>query len=343
METFEEEMKELGEDGLEKSVYVTKLKYPQGRKIVTVNGVLCEQGPIPFDDQKFPYIRLTNYILSREFWGMSEVEQLESPQKIFNKLVSFSLDVLTLMGNPIWVVGNTSGVDTDNLFNRPGLIVEADDPNQVRREEGVQLQPFVLQLVDRMKSWFDDISGSNDVSRGVRPEGVTAASAIEALQDAAQTRLRQKTRNIDAFMQEFGQMYLSRVFQYYTAPRIFRVTDNQNATRYFKFHVDQKDELDKTGSPTGKKIKVAKVRDYTTGTDGKKYLGPEKEFELLNSMQYSIESKLGIVKNPIVFENTQGIVFPNAISNEYFSIAERANAISLLRRALQSYNGIILK
>ena len=45
----------------------------------------------------------------------------------------------------------------------------------------------------------------------------------------------------------------------------------------------------------------------------------------------------------IVFENTQGIVFPNANSNEYFSIAERANTISLLRRALQSYNGIILK
>jgi hypothetical protein len=60
-------------------------------------------------------------------------------------------------------------------------------------------------------------------------------------------------------------------------------------------------------------------------------------------MQYSIETKLSIVKNPIVFENTQGIVFPNANSNEYFSIAERANAISLLRRALQSYNGIILK
>lgn len=69
----------------------------------------------------------------------------------------------------------------------------------------------------------------------------------------------------------------------------------------------------------------------------------EKEFELLNSMQYSIETKLSIVKNPIVFENTQGIVFANALSNEYFSIVERANAISLLRRALQSYNGIILK
>jgi len=281
MESVEEETKEIGEDGIEKTLYVKKLKYPEGRKLVVVNGVLCEQTSNEYDDRKYPYIRLTNYILPREFWGISEVEQLESPQKIFNKLISFTLDVLTLMGNPIWVVGNSSGVDTDNLFNRPGMVIEADDINQVQRQEGVQLQPFVLQMIDRMKGYFDDISGSNDSSRGVRPEGVTAASAIEALQDAAQTRLRQKTRNIDAFMQEFGQMYLSRVFQYYTAPRIFRITDNENATRYFKFHIDMVDEVDPvTGMPTGNKKKVAKVRDFNQGQDGKHYLGEEKQYEV---------------------------------------------------------------
>ncbi len=291
MESFEEEQSEKGEDGLEKKIYIKRLKYPNGRKIVLVGGILVHDDAIPYDDQKFPYLRLTNYILPREFWGMSEVEQLESPQKIFNKLLSFSLDVLTLMGNPIWVVSNTSGVDTDNLFNRPGLIVETDDMNGVRREEGVQLQPYVLQMIDRMKLWFDDVSGSTDASRGVRPEGVTAASAIEALQETAQTRLRQKTRNIDAFMQNFGQMYLSRVFQYYTAPRIFRVTDNENATRYFKFHVDTKDELDPvTQQPTGKQVRVAKVRDYIQSNDGQHRLGNEKEFEIRQKFDVKIST-----------------------------------------------------
>lgn len=281
METVEEESKEVGDDGVEKSVFVQKLKHPDGRKIVVVNGVCCEDGPLPHDDQKFPYLRLTNYIMPREFFGMSEVEQLESPQKIFNKLLSFTLDVLTLMGNPIWVVDSTSGVDTDNLFNRPGLIVEKEPGSEVRREAGVELQPYVLQMIDRMKSWFDDVSGSNDVSRGVKPDGVTAASAIEALQNAAQTRLRQKTRNIDAYMQDFGQMYLSRVFQYYTAPRVFRITDNQNATKYFKFHVDTKDVLHpETGQPTGEQVRVAKVRNYGKGDDGKFYLGIENEYEI---------------------------------------------------------------
>jgi hypothetical protein len=220
----------------------------------------------------FPYLRLLNYILPREFWGISEIEQLEGPQKIFNKLISFALDVLTLMGNPIWVVETGSGVDTDNLFNRPGLIVEKNPGTEVRREEGVQLQPYVLQLIDRFKLWFDDISGSNDVSRGVKPEGVTAASAIEALQNASNTRLRQKTRNIDAFMQNFGQMYLSRVFQYYTVPRVFRITNDQNATKYFKMHVDQQEM-------NGEQVRVVKVREFQQTPDGRNVYGEEKVYD----------------------------------------------------------------
>lgn len=280
-EYCEDEGKERDEKtGEEKSIYIQRLKYPNGRHLVVVNGVLCENGPIEYEDKKFPYLRWVNYILPREFYGISEVEQLESPQKVFNKLVSFSLDVLTLMGNPVWIVDSTSGVDTDNLFNRPGLIVEKEPGSEVRREEGVQLQPYVLQLIDRMKLWFDDISGSNDVSRGAKPEGVTAASAIQALQEAAQTRLRQKTRNTDAFLQQFGKMYISRVFQYYDAPRIFRVTGDDNSTRYFKFHVEKQPVMDEMGQPTGETNTIAKIRPYAQGADGQMYPDQEQSFQV---------------------------------------------------------------
>jgi hypothetical protein len=229
-ESFDEIEKE--ENG--QKVYEQRKKYPNGRRIVVCSGVLLEDGPNPYDDGEFPYQRWQNYVLPREFWGISEVEQLESPQKIFNKLVSFSLDVLTLMGNPIWIVSNDSDVDTDNLFNRPGLIVEKNPGSEVRREEGTQLQPYVLQLIDRMQQWFNDIAGTQDVSRGATPGSVTAASAISSLQEAALTRVRQKSRNLDMYLQNLGQQYASRVMQFYTAPKVFRLTNNEGAMRYFK-------------------------------------------------------------------------------------------------------------
>lgn len=280
---IEEDKKENQmDDGSIDVKFVKKKKYPNGRKVVIASKVVLEDGPNEYDDGKFPYARLQNYVNQRQFWGISDIEQLESPQKIFNKMICFALDVLTLMGNPIWKVGTGSGVDTDNLFNQPGLIIEADDISQVQREEGVQLQPYVLQLIDRMKVWFDDVSGSSDVSRGVKPEGITAASAIQSLQDATQTRLRQKSRNLDVCLQNLGQMYLSRIFQFYSAPRVFRLTNKDGSQKFFKFHVERiTDESGETKS-------IAKYRRFNQNENGQYFESEESARDLDKSLDVKV-------------------------------------------------------
>ena len=296
---------------------------------------MLKDGPIEYEDKKFPYLRLLNYILPHEFWGISEIEQLESPQKIFNKLVSFSLDVLTLMGNPIWIVDDTSGVDTDNLFNRPGLVVEKTAGSEVRREEGVSLQPYVLQMIEMLKAWFDDISGYTQASRGVRPEGVTAAAAIEALQESSQTRLRQKTRNIDAFLQEMGKMYVSRVFQFYDAPRVFRVTGQDNVTRYFKFHVDKVPVTDPiTGEPTGEMQSVAKIRTFNLGADGAYHESEEKAFQMRGEFDVRVTSGSGLPFEKNRIESQSYNLFDRGIidAEEVLRNIKYTNAEAVLKR-----------
>lgn len=258
-------------------------------KVVVSGNVLLESGDIETDDGRAPYAKLVNYLLPREFFGASEVEQIKGPQKIYNMIYSFVLDVLTLMGNPIWVVDNDSAVDTDNLFNRPGLIVEKSPGTEVRRETGVQLQPYVMNLLNLVRNEIDDESGSNDVSRGQQPGGVTAARAIEALQESSLTRLREKAKHIDAFLQSLGQLYGGLALNNYTAPRVIRLTnDAQTSQQYFKFSIEDSEEG-----------KIARVRPAVELPDGSMQFSPEETtFKVVGNfdVKASTGSSLGFVK-----------------------------------------------
>lgn len=273
----EKEEKSHDENGNEVLGYVQIKKYPQGRLIQIASNVVLRDEENFMESGEFPYQRLVNYTNPRQFWGISEVEQLESPQKMFNRLVSFAMDVTMLMSQPIWVVDTSAGIDTDNLTNRPGLIVEKNPNSEVRREGGVGLQPHVLAIIDRLRTWFDSISGANDITRGIRPEGVNAALAIQELQQAAQTRIRLKSRNLDAYLQDLGRHYLQLIMQYYTIPRIVRITnkDNPQLQDYFKFYIDQSEVLDEYGQPTGDKKKIAKISRYNFNQDQGQYFEGE--------------------------------------------------------------------
>lgn len=280
-EQIEEEYED--ELGAKNVRFITKKKYPKGRCLTIIGGYLFEDhASLPNEDGKFPFQKLVNYILPREYYGISEVEQLVSPQKIFNKLVSFVLDVLTLAGNPVWLIPTSSGVEEGSFHNAPGMQIPYDGPEPPRRAEGVQLQPFVMQLIDRMEQWFNGMAGTPDVTRGINPPSVTAASAIENLLDTAQTRIRQKMRNLDGYLVDHGQQYVQLVLQNYTVERIFRITNKEGLEKWFKFHVEQAEDeygnalIDDKGDPVRKAVVTNYKQDPLTKRmvpdDTKKYL-----------------------------------------------------------------------
>lgn len=261
---------------------ITRMKYPHGRKIVTACNLVLADEPLE-EGFTFPFQKGVNYVLPREFYGVSEVEQVESPQKIFNKLVSFALDVLVFMGNPIWVVDTEAEVDTDNLFNVPGLVVEKKPGTEVRREEGVQLQPYVLQLIDRMENWFNNLGGSTDVTRGEAPGGVTASSAIEQLLDTGFTRIRLNLRLVDMFLQDVGRSWLNTVLKYRTAPQVYRITNQQGAENYFRMHMANED---------GKQVAYVTPVDVTV--DGRSTEGETRRYEIKGSFDVKVQTLSGL-------------------------------------------------
>lgn len=330
-----EQITEDDKDSEGGKVYITRLKYPRGRKIVKINDFIMEDEELPYDHMEFPYIRNRNYALPREFFGISEIDNTKGPQAIFNKLVNFSLDVLTLMGNPIWKVPVESGVNTRKLISQPGLIIEHNANFPPVREEGVQLQPYVLQMIDRMEKWFNDEAGTQDVTRGVNPTGVTANAAIENLLEAAQKRIKQKMRNLDSALKDFGRQWLSLCFQYYTAPRVYRITNNAGVNEYFKFHVEHRDtgEVDAAGKP--RVAKFAIVRPYLQGQDGA-YMPAEmtSEYQIKGEFDVRVNTVSGLAFSKSQNESQALNLFDRQIidAEEVLTRLEYPNKEAILNR-----------
>lgn len=283
-ETEEVESEEIGENGEIQNKVIIKKVYPFGRVIKIANGIKIFEGTLT-ESGRFPFMKYVNYMLPREFFGVSEVEQLESPQRVFNKILNAAIEIMNLMGNPIWVISTDSGIDPNKLINRTGLVVEKEPGSEARREHGVELNATIFPLLDRLESWFDKIGGNQEVSRGQAPASITASSAIEQLMDAARTRIKQKQRNLDAMVRDMGRQYVDIVLENYTKSRVFRVTNDQTGTKYFKFRVD-KVLVD------GKTQLVGKIRNYVQN-DGESIAMSDQEQEFFISGRFDVKVNTG--------------------------------------------------
>lgn len=280
-EMVEQEIEEADKDGNKVKKYRDAKKYPRGRKIVFANGILLEDIENPYLDGKFPYARLVDHSMPREFWGMGEIDQLKGPQQLINKISSYMMDILSLTGNPVWMVPLESGVDTQNLTNQPGLIVEHNGAARPHRENGVMPSPVLQSMLNQFMQIYDKISGSNDVSRGAIPSGMSGI-AIDLAQEAAQTKLRLKSRNLDAFLTKIGQLMNSRIMQFYTTARVVRLTNNPNAPTFFKFAIDE------TIDESGEAQPVATVQAMQVEPGMPPVAGPVQQFAVKSNLDLRI-------------------------------------------------------
>ena len=273
-------------------------KYPNGRKIVVANNLCLEDDEIKYEDGRFPYARLVNDIIPRCFFGEGEIGPQKSPQDITNKLISYLLDYLIIMGNPYWVIDSEAQVDVDNITNEPGQIIVKKKAGTAQQVPGLSPPPFILNTLQYfMQDVFSKISGNNEISQGALTKANLSGEAITQLTEASQTRLRAKARNLDAFLNQLGQLIVSRILQFYNLPRVVRVTGDQGtAAKYFKFSVQDQPVVGEDGKPVmiagkPKTQKVASYQQYHRDeANGNVSLGPVKNVPLKGALDVRIST-----------------------------------------------------
>jgi hypothetical protein len=201
-----------------------ELVFPNYRHIFVAGGVPVEDGDGVYVDGGHPFDMMEWGFNVDSAYGLNEVDQLTSPQIVFNKLLASMVENAILMGNGIWI-GDKDALtkeEWEKLSNEPGQHVKVRTGRQLRREPGIALPSSLNGVLTMLVQGLEKLSGITEVTEGRRPGQVTSGVAIESLAIMAQTSIRLRARQIEALLTRIGPKLISRIFQYYTTDRVFQ-------------------------------------------------------------------------------------------------------------------------
>ena len=107
--------------------------------------------------------------------------------------------------------------------------------NNLRAVEANGIQNNAMNMLERKIEELKFITGNGDVDNGYTPSGVTAASAIAALQEKSGRSSKDSTRAAYRCYNAIVSMVIERIRQFYDIPRQFRILGKNGKEKFIEY------------------------------------------------------------------------------------------------------------
>lgn len=166
---------------------------------------------------RYPFSYVNSYEDSTSIWGFSAGEQVGDLNKRIDEMVSRMVAWANFAMFPPLRVDAGCGITKNMINNKPGLVLMPTRPNARIEFVPVPNPPAALfQVLDILTGFHDRIYQIEDADRGVQPTGVTAASAIVALQERNSVLIQHKIRAMESIARERGRWAISGLLNFAT-------------------------------------------------------------------------------------------------------------------------------
>jgi len=125
-----------------------------------------------------------------------------------------------------WTVVDTgTGLTEDDISGEVGevLFVNPGTADRVKILPGNGPSQELYAYLQTLERSSDLVTGSFDVTRGIKPTGVTAGRALQTLQAAAGIRIQERLTDIEDALKRFARLMASRIQQYWEPQLTLRV------------------------------------------------------------------------------------------------------------------------
>ncbi|MBR4457592.1 MAG: hypothetical protein IKS31_01400 [Clostridia bacterium] len=191
-----------------------------------------------YEDGSYPFVFDALYPVADSICGFGEVDIMRDPQMYIDKMDAIILRNALLNSKKRYFANSGSGLNEEEFADWDRDIVHVEgslDETQIREIGAGGLDQSVYAVRQNKIDELKETSGNRDFSQGGSSGGITAASAIAALQEAGSKLSRDM---IKASYRSFVKqciLIIERIRQFYDEERTFRITGEQGEQEFVHY------------------------------------------------------------------------------------------------------------
>ena len=175
-----------------------------------------------FKPSVYPFAVFYDEEDDNSFWGTSISMDILENQKVINKTAQAASIIGTLHQNPQKVVLRESGINAAEMSRTgtlPGKVWTSNIPNAVETIQPPDIPKGLFEIEDRMKADIKEIAGLNEAYVGESVGSLTTSTGVDSLIERATIRDRDKSLQIDQFVEDLSNLIAQFILVYWQEPR----------------------------------------------------------------------------------------------------------------------------
>lgn len=190
-----------------------------------------------YDHGKYPYVFDPLFPIEGSPCGYGYVDLCRNPQTEIDLLKTSFIKNAMVGSVPRYFAQNDAKINEEEFLDLSQVIVHVPNVREdaLRRIEHTSLDGIYVNVLDRSIQELRETSGNTETSTGNIQSGVTAASAIAALQEASGKGSRDSTQAAYRAFSDIVDMCIELIRQFYDMPRKFRILGQYGSEQFITY------------------------------------------------------------------------------------------------------------
>lgn len=191
-----------------------------------------------YDHGLYPVVADPLFADEEALFGAGLIDIMKNPQEYINKLDAIISKNAFISGKVRFIVKDNGGINEHELTDLSSDIIHAAGSvgeDSIRQFQASPLDAFIIAHRQNKITEMKEIAGNRDFQQGGTSNGVTAYSAINALQQAGEKLSRDMIYESYEAYKQMILMCIELIRQFYFEPRFYRCRDESGKPEYITY------------------------------------------------------------------------------------------------------------